>query len=328
MTKRRWVGKLRILLAVGALLVAGCGDGTSGDDELDRIEYQMAWTPTVLWGHLVYGIDQGIFERHGIELELIPGTGTSMVMAQLNEDRVQFASADLIGYLADRATTGSPTTAAMVLVDGPIFKILTTIPADSLDDLVGYDVAHSPFDLFRHVLPIVLESQGLARDAVGLQPVQLSSALLIEGAVDAMMLFVGSGLAGARVEAEAAGVTLYELDLADFGLVNYTDLVLVRNEVLEENPDLVRRLLSAIQESIEGAKAADDDLILDLLEPHIPGMDREIERIAWQEQKAFFGLSWGFDPEVVDTVLGYVSDGLDIDHDLEAEDIFTNDFLP
>jgi NitT/TauT family transport system substrate-binding protein len=329
MTKRRWVGKLRILVAVGALLVAACGDETGGDvEELDHIELQMKFSPTVMWGHYLYGIEEGIFERHGIDLELVPSTGSTFVMAQLNENRVQFANADMIGYLADRASTDSPTTAVMVVTDSPIFRILTTVPADSLDDLVGLKVAHNPFDVFRHVLPIVLELNGLARDAVQLEPVQLSSALLIEGAVDAMMVYVGSTLAIARAAAEAAGVTLYELDLADYGLVNYDHVILVRNEMLEDDPDLVRRMLSAIQESIEGAKAADDDLILDLLAPWMPGMNREVERIGWQEQKVYFGRTWTFDPAVVETVLGYIRDGLGIDHDLEAEDTFTNDFLP
>jgi NitT/TauT family transport system substrate-binding protein len=328
MAVRRSVGRLGVVVAVWALLVGGCGDGASdGDAELDRIEFQMVFSPAVMWGHYLYGIEEGIFERHGIDLELVSSTGTTMVMTQLNENRVQFAIADLIGYLADRATTDSPTTAVMVTTDSPLVRILTTVPADSLDDLVGLKVAHNPFDVFRHVLPIVLELQGLGRDAVGLEPVQLSSALLIEGAVDAMMVYVGSTLAIARAEAEAAGVTLYELDLVDYGLVSQ-QVLLVRNEMLEDDPDLVRRLLAAIQESIEGAIAADDDLILDLLAPYIPGMNREVERVGWQEQKVYFGRSWTFDPAVVDTVLGYVRDGLGIDHDLRAEDTFTNDFLP
>jgi NitT/TauT family transport system substrate-binding protein len=320
--------RISIFVVAFALFVGACGAGDGGSNGLDRIELQMKFSPSPFWGLYLYGIDEGIFERHGIELELLTSTGTSFVMTQLNEGAVQFANADMIGYLADKAATGSPTTAVMVVADDPIFRILTTFPAETLEDLVGHDVGHGPFDVFRHILPIVLELQGLPRDAVGLTPVERSAVLLLEGHLDAMMVYVGAQRTSVVVEAAEAGVTLWELDLADFGLVNYDQVIVVRNEVLEQDPDLVRRFLAALQESIDGAKAEDPERILDLLEPYIPAMNRGVQRPAMEDQFAYFGRSWTFDPDTVRTLLGYIRDGLGVDHDLEPEDTFTNEFLP
>jgi NitT/TauT family transport system substrate-binding protein len=327
MTSRitRWAA---LLLAM-AMLVAACGDDDGADgEELDHISLQMSFSPTVNWVPYLYGIENGIFEEHGIELELISSTGGTFALQQLNENHVQFAQADMIGWLADQAANDPPTTAVMPLQQRPRVGVLTTVEADSLEDLVGYSIAHNPFDQFRFILPVILELQGLERDAIGLEPIQLTNSLLVDGQVDAVMVYRGGTLTANLLEAQRAGIPVYHLEFADFGYVNYEHVVVVRDEVIAGNPDLVRRFLAALEESISGTIEAPDDEIVDLLATQIPAIDREVQTAAWQDVKAIWDPSLEFDPDVVAILLGYVRDGTGIEHDIQPEDVFTNDLRP
>jgi NitT/TauT family transport system substrate-binding protein len=131
------------LLLAMALVLAACGGGgeaepdTSGSSvptELDHVAIQMYFLPEPGWGWHLYGIEHGIYAKHGIELELIPGQGSNFTMQQLNEDQVDFGQASLLAYLASRAQADSPTTVVYTPIDHPQAGILTTVPADDLAD--------------------------------------------------------------------------------------------------------------------------------------------------------------------------------------------------
>ncbi|HSM01434.1 MAG TPA: ABC transporter substrate-binding protein [Acidimicrobiia bacterium] len=321
--------RLGALLLAFVLLAAACGDDDGADGgELDHISLQMKFSPTVGWAPYLYGIDAGIFEEHGIDLELLSAPGDTVAHQQIAENNVQFAQSDMTSYLNFKATENPPTTAVMVVNRVPRVGILTTLPADSLDDLVGETVAHNPWDLFQFVLPILLDLEGLPTDAVGLEPVVLTNTMLFEGQIDAVMAYIGGTLRAGLIEAEDRGIPVSFLAASDFGFVGYDDVIIVRDEVIRDNPDLVRRFVAALAESVEEARQADDELIVDLLAEQIPAIDRETQMLAWQDVKNLFGGDWRFEIDDVAAMLGYVRDGLGVETDLQPENTFTHDFLP
>lgn len=320
--------RLAALVLALVVLAPACGGDDDGDQTLDQIALQMSFSPTVNWVPYLYGIEFGIFEKHGIELEMISSTGGTFALQQLNDNHVQFAQADMIGWLADQAANDPPTTAIMAIQNRPRVGILTTVPADSLEDLVGYSVAHNPFDQFRFILPVIVELQGLPRDAIGLLPIQLTPGLLVDGQVDAVMVYTGGTLTAGLLEADRAGVTVYHFELADMGLVNYEHIVVARDDVIESNPDLVRRFLAALEESVIGAEQAEDEVIVDLLATQIPDIDREVQTLAWQAMGDRWRSDLRFEADVVEILLGYVRDGIGIEHDIQPEDVYTNDLRP
>ena len=140
-----WGARSALALTItGSLIIASCGSGSSeatpttepAQVELTPVAVQMHFLPEPSWGTHLYGIEHGIFEAHGIELELIPGQGSNFTMQQLNENRVQFGQASLIAYLASRAEVGSETMAVFSAIDHPQAGILSTTPAETLEDLM------------------------------------------------------------------------------------------------------------------------------------------------------------------------------------------------
>jgi NitT/TauT family transport system substrate-binding protein len=312
-----------------ALAVAACAGGGAGEEGngMTRVELQAQWLPSIEWGPYLYGIEHGIFERHGIELEMISGQGTAFSMLQLAEGRVHFAQGELIGHVADLAANATATTGVLVVIDSPRLGVLSTIPAESLEDLVGHRIAISPFSSFRFTLPIVLETMGLGSDAIEIDLIQTVPALLAERRVEAMMVAPGGDLEVTQAALDAAGIPAYRLDARDFGLLGYFSVIVASDEIIERDPELVGRFVAAIGESVDAALAADPDEIIDLVAALVPGLDRSLALVQWEELWGYFGVG-GFAMEVVEANLEYVRQGLGLDHDVGPADVFTNEFLP
>ncbi|MGH8944947.1 MAG: ABC transporter substrate-binding protein [Acidimicrobiia bacterium] len=321
------------LLLVASLAIGACGTDesqatSSGPVELTPVSIQMYFLPEPGWGWHLYGIEHGIYAKHGIELDLIPGQGSNFTMQQLNENQVQFGQASLLAYLANRAEVGSETMVVYTPIDHPQAGILTTVPADSLDDLDGTTIGMIPFTVLRNLLPIVLQENGLEPDSIQIETMSTSLGLLFEGTVDSIEGFLGGNVASNLHLAEEAGVDIYHLDLNDFGLEGYAHPLIVHNDVIENDPDLVRRLVAAMKESANAALEATPEEIAELVHAHAPEIAEEVVVLDWPDYRELITESGLIESEVVEVNLGYVRDALGIAHDLQAEDMFTNEFVP
>jgi ABC-type nitrate/sulfonate/bicarbonate transport system substrate-binding protein len=102
----------------------------------------------------------------------------------------------------------------------------------------------------------------------------------------------------------------------------------VRNDVIEENPDLVRRLVAAMKESTEAASEATPEEIAELVTAHAPEISEQVVVLDWPDYRELISESGLIEEEVVETNLRYLTDGLGISHDLQAADMYTNEFVP
>lgn len=329
-------GVLRVggaLVLAAALLLSSCGGGddtpsAAGGGPKDEVRLLLNWVPDAARFPHLYGIEHGIFEKHGIELELIPGKGSGFAMEQINEDKFDFVQSDFLSYVASRAEHDSPTTAVMSFMDEATAGLMSLQPIDSVDDLVGKDIAIEPFDAMQFILPVVLAENGLPPDSWKIKLVDTAGfQVLLEKRVDAISVFKTGSLAIGQLAAERFDEEAYFLNLADFGLAAYPNVIVARNEVLESDPDLVQRLVAAFQESAERSLEASDDEVFDLVSAVSPELDRETTLLQWEQTKEILTADGAFDTEIVETNLGYVSDALEIDHDLQPEDVFTNEFV-
>jgi NitT/TauT family transport system substrate-binding protein len=131
------------LLAASVLALTGCTDsgqpsGTpapSGGGEVTKI--RVAALPIAETGALWGAIDEGIFEKHGLEIEVVPAQGGANAIPALISGDIQFAigqpfgpiRADLqnlgiviIGDYADSLATGTDVNAVVALGDSGITR--------------------------------------------------------------------------------------------------------------------------------------------------------------------------------------------------------------
>lgn len=322
--------KTGVVMASLAVVLSLAAVGCAGEsEELTPVSLQMHFLPEPSWGIYLNGIESGIFEEHGIDLELIPGQGSNFTMQQLNEGKADFGSASLIAYLANRASVGEGTTAVFAPMHHPQAGIVTTAQADTLADLEGTTVGMIPFSVSNILLPLVLSENGLDPDSVSIESIQTSSpSLMFEGAVDGMEVYLGGNVATTLKQAGDEGIDVSYIDLHDYGLVGYANTIIVRDEILDSDPDLVERMVAAIDESLSAAQDADPQDLAALVRQRAPEYTEEIVMLEWNDYRQLLADPGVFEESVVQTNLDYVADGLGIPHELTPADVYTNEYVP
>ncbi len=223
------------------------------------------------------GLDKGIFEKHGIDLELVPADTPAAITAQVLSGQLDMGFATTT-FLATAAAKGAPL-AAVSAVDGLINpeEAVSAIVVDekssiqSPKDLTGKKVAvvalGSELDV---LMKKVTDDDG--GDSSKVQSVQIPfpqmQAALSAGRVDAIVttepFLTLSRKAGARVISEP------EVELLPNGSVTaYT----ASRKFIEQNEDVVKRFQAAMRESLEYAKAHSDEALQAVSK--VTGLDAE-----------------------------------------------------
>jgi NitT/TauT family transport system substrate-binding protein len=311
---------------------ASTGASAATPIEPEEVDIALNFVIDATYAPILYGIEQGIFEEEGVILEvgnLVEAGGSARAIELLNIEEVDFSFSDVLVYMADRIENDSPNMGVLVWMDVPTIGLGTLDqPITDIAQLGGMSIAASPFSALRYTLPILLRDHGVDPDSVSLELSETPIQLLFEGDVDAAALGIAGNLEPATREAEQQGFTLHFLDLADYGMFSYSKTLFVRTELIDTNPDLVARVVAALKRSMDESFEADDDAVADVLLAAAPLISREEALAEWQAFKAAVENPGPFEATAVAEQLRYVVEGLDLPTDLEAEDFFTNEFVP
>jgi len=267
--RRAW---LLVLLVVAMCATAACGS----DDEPESSgggSTQASETTPVKLGIVEYtgiaptqlGIDKGIFEKHGIALELVPADNPAAISGQVLSGQLDLGFATTT-FLLTAAAKGAPLQAVSA-VDGLIN------PDDAVSAIVvGKDsTIRSPKDLAGKTVAVVALGSELdvlmkkvtdddGGDSSKVKSVQVPfpqmQAALKAGRVDAIVttepFLTISEKAGGRVISEP------EVELLPNGSVTaYT----ASKQYVEKNGDVVERFQAAMRESLDYAKAHQDEAL-------------------------------------------------------------------
>lgn len=250
-----------LVLGLTACSGGGSGGGSAGGDadgdkELRPFSFQLNQPPNGSNAPFAAAIEQGFYEDAGLDVEIVPGVGSSQT-AQM----VAAGQAD-IGYADSASTT------ALIAKDAPL-KVVATIyqsnPNEvialddsgitSIADLKGKKVGTPVPSSQASMLPLFLESNDLTEDdveLVNLAPTSLVQSLLA-GQVDAILGSTDTY----EVQLKNQGETdMFTAMFADNGVATVSTSIFASEAYLESNPDDVKAFVKA---SLEGWSFAADD---------------------------------------------------------------------
>ena len=261
---------LAALLALVVLALAACGSDSGDDsgggasggggasaDETTPVKVGVVEFTGIAPTQL--GIDKGIFNKHGLDVTLVPADNPAAISAQVVSGQLDIGFSTTT-FLATAAAKGAPLQAVSA-VDGLInpddavsaIVVAKDSPIQSPKDLTGKKVAvvalGSELDV---LMRKVTDDDG--GDASKVQSVQIPfpqmQAALKAGRVDAVVttepFLTISTNAGGRVISEP------EVDLLPNGSVTaYT----ASKQFIGKNADVVKRFQAAMRESLDYAKA-------------------------------------------------------------------------
>ncbi|MBB3664160.1 MULTISPECIES: ABC transporter substrate-binding protein [Prauserella salsuginis group] len=267
--------KLRALTAGTAatalLLAAGCG-GSEGEtvtnaegEELDKVTLTLNWYPYGEHAPFYYGKQQGIYEEHGISLDIRAGQGSQKTVQATAAGQTDFGWADTPALLAGVSQGLDVKSIGVYLQTTPSsVQFFSEEGISSPDDLKGKTVASTAGDALTNVFPLFLEANGLSEQDVQVQNTDAAGkmAAVMQDQTDALL---GYATDQGPTMQEKAGKDVSYLRWAEHGLNFYSNGLLTAQDVLDDRGDLAQRMVAATTEAWEQA-GQDREAAVDAME--------------------------------------------------------------
>lgn len=247
---------LAALLAT-ALLAGACSTSDAG--KLDQVTG--AWLPIMQTTAFYVAIEEGIFEKHGIDMKPVKFENPNQIIDALVAGQADFGPPGAAAGIAMLAEAEFPGTFHVfglqgggievdLINDGLIVREDSDI--EDFSDLKGKTIGTVPGIQWETITKYIVRRNGLDPDqdvnVTGIG-VALHIPSLVSGTVDATLSLepVGS-IADAEVETRRAIVNPVAQHIAD---PFYSGAAVLTTKFIEERPDVARRVVLAIDEATE-----------------------------------------------------------------------------
>ncbi|MGZ3146681.1 ABC transporter substrate-binding protein [Lentzea chajnantorensis] len=243
-------------LLPAVLLVAGCGGGgdSAAGGGAEEVTLTLNWYPYGEHAPFYYGLQQGIFEKHGIKLKIQAGQGSGKTVQATGAGQTDFGWADT-SALATAVENGVPARSIGVYLQTTPASVqfFTEKNISGPADLRGRSVATTAGDALTKTFPAFLQRNGLQESDVSIQNIDPAGkmAAVISGRTDVLLGFASDQ--GPTIR-EKAGKDVSYLRFSDFGLNYFSNGLITSKSVLAKDSDLVRRMVQATQEAWTAAE--------------------------------------------------------------------------
>ncbi|SDE34951.1 NitT/TauT family transport system substrate-binding protein [Mycolicibacterium neoaurum] len=256
---RRAAGAIAATTAM--LTLAACGGGasqnnsaTDGGEGTTPVTLMLNWYPYGEHAPLYLGVKEGIFAKHGIDLTIDPGQGSTRTAQAVGGKQVDFGWSDTAAVLSNIDQGVDIKSVGVFLQTTPsAVQVFADSGIDEPADLAGRTIAVSAGDAPTTTFPMYLADVGLEPGAVQEQNLDSAGkmAALMAGRVDGLIGFAHDQ--GPTI-ANKSGREMRYFRYSDAGLNFYSNGLITHNSTIADNPELVQSMLDAVSESYESAK--------------------------------------------------------------------------
>ncbi|WP_309080691.1 ABC transporter substrate-binding protein [Zhihengliuella sp.] len=335
---------LRVAAAVAASAavvgLSACGGSTEAsgggaDGEVRDVTLMLNWYPYGEHAPFYYGVDEGIFEEHGINLTIKAGQGSTKTVQAVGQGQVDFGWADTPPVLANVDKGVKVKSIGVFLQTTPsAVQVFADSGIESPADLEGKTIAVSSGDAPTTTFPVFLEAAGVEADAVNQQNLDAAGkmAAMMSGQVDGLIGFAHDQ--GPTIAAKS-GKDVEYLRYSDAGLNFFSNGLVANAADIESDPELMEDMLAAVSESFEAA-IEDPEAAAASMEgkdPQLPAQDVVLEQ--WKQTMELLhtdateGMAPGLnDPADWENTIKILSDAGIIEEAKPAETYFDGSFAP
>lgn len=256
------------IAATAGLVLAACSGGPSanepgdGDGAPERASITVAINPSSQFAPMFYGIESGIFEEHGLDLEVVPQTDVAAIVSGIASGQYDFGFATVVHVLTANAN-GIPLRTVSTIEgqikpddEGTVTIAREGSGIEDFGDLEGKRLATVGLSSMNTLTTWALAEEAGA-DPKSIELVQLPfgqmAAALANGDVDAAVMqwpFADDAL-------NAGGVALGYNNRVMFK-DTATTFFNTSQSFIDQNPNTVQAFSDAMIESIEAATADPD----------------------------------------------------------------------
>ena len=339
------VPAIRAVAIVGACIIAVLALTTCGDQQTQApVQQERMQTIKVGWfpafahnaGFLAAQV-KGIYEAEGLRVEMVPLFGHDERMAALRAGRVDFVITHVPNAILDRQQHPDINIVAVLEQESPLGTYSRASERiEQPSDYPGHTIASNPGSLEFKLLPVLARLNGYDPDEVSIKELDFSALLpaLLTGRVDMITGFWASGAYTWEKAARNAGKPLRFVRWSDHGWDAYGDAIVTTEAKTRDNPDQVRRFLSASLRGFHELMMHSDDVVRVV---SVYSKTEQPDEVAadWERTaKALVsygteqhGLGW-MDSEKMQAQARLVFEAYGITGGRPVEEAYSNDYLP
>ncbi|WZL74476.1 ABC transporter substrate-binding protein [Clostridiaceae bacterium 35-E11] len=319
-------------------LIAGCTSQTETPQsveegkDLKKVTVILDWVPNTNHTGLYVAKEQGYFAEEGLEVEIIqPTEGGSADLIAAGQGEFGISYQEQVTY-ARTAETPLPIKAIAAIIQHNTSGFASPVDKNikSPKDFEGkkYGGWGSPME--EAMLKALMEKEGADFEKLEMINIGASDFFTsVEKDVDFSWIYYGWD--GVAAELREFPLNFIKLQDVDPHLDFYTPVIIAKEDLLNNDPDLVKGFLRASTKGYEYAMDFPEESAKDLLK-NVPELDEEMV-IASQKYLAdeYQGdaLRWGEMKESVwVTYAKWMQERNLLEKSLNAKEAFTNEFLP
>ena len=331
--KRAPFTRLMILILVLVLVIplASCQSQASQPKTAQKVTLRLDWTPGAQHSVFYLGKEKGYYTDEGIDLDIIAGSGSSDSVKQLGAHTVDLALVDALVLVQAKEQDVPVQSIAVYYQRTPITLMSPTDkPVKAVSDLLGdVKLGSKKGSSTYQGLIALLAANNIQLEQIKMVDIGFGVQPLLVGQVDAMMGFTMNE----PIEAETAGMPVYELLIADQGVNSYGLTIASNDQFMKDHPDLVKGFLRATKKAMDAA-VNDNQAAVDALANSVSEINKDRELKVIEKTIPFWtssdtqsnGYGWQSDAGWNDTVNTAVT--LDLVQTAPAvNSLFTNDYL-
>lgn len=224
----------------------------------DHVTIRYGFVATGEDGVWINGRDKGFFKRENIDVEFKEGNGSATVAQTVAAGTDDFGIDIDGGAFLTLAAKGLPATAVFCAYAKSPITLLSAADKNlkTPQDFVGKTIAAAGGGGAYTLLPMLWQVNHVDPSKVSIVTMQAAPSLtaLLGGRVDGVATNIV-----VKASLEARGFKSYALMYSDFGVVMPGQYLIVSNALLHSKPDLVARVVKAVQMSLADAQQHPDD---------------------------------------------------------------------
>jgi NitT/TauT family transport system substrate-binding protein len=279
-----------IVAAVGAavLALAGCGGGGSEkapgtDGSTTSATLMLNWYPYGEHAPFYYGVQEGIFAKHGIDLKIDAGQGSTKTVQALGTEQSDFGWADTPAVLSNIDKGVKVKSVGVFLQTTPsAVQVFADSGINTPQDLAGRTIAVSAGDAPTVTFPIYLQKVGVPEDKVTQQSLDAAGKMsaLMSGRVDGLIGFAHDQ--GPTIQNKSGREVRY-LRYSDAGLNYFSNGLIANTATISDSPELVQSMVDATSEAFAAAAANPEAAVAAMAgkDPQLPPQEVLLQQ--WQQ---------------------------------------------
>ncbi|MEP7084790.1 MAG: ABC transporter substrate-binding protein [Betaproteobacteria bacterium] len=298
----------------------------------DKVTLRLNWLLYGFHTPFYLGLERGYYKDEKIDLSIGEGQGSVRAVQTVGAKGDMFGLADG-GSVVAGVAKGAPVKAVMAVTNSSPYSLAVRADAGikTMKDLEGKTVASAPGEAGLQLLPALFARNGVDIDKVKILRVDGAGKMVAvaEKRAEALM----AGLDNQSLTLPKQGVPLVDFAYSKYGTNTVGLTIFTHNDLIKENPDLVRRFVKATIRSFEAA-IKDPEAAIKAGQKVKPDLETEL---SLQQLKVGIGLMKTDSTKSLPTGYFALKDWEDtlelmkkymaLETTMKAQDFFSNDYL-